>query len=140
MKILIAADGSIYTERMLAHLAAHDEWLNQVHRYTVVHCVEPMPPRAAAYIPGDVLKLYYASESERVFEPIRAFFKRHGLHADHVSRVGDAARVVAAMADGDSFDLIIMGSHGHGALAGLLMGSVTMKVLALSKVPVLIVR
>jgi nucleotide-binding universal stress UspA family protein len=75
-----------------------------------------------------------------VFEPIRAFFKRHGLHADHVSRVGDAARVVAAMADGDSFDLIIMGSHGHGALAGLLMGSVTMKVLALSKVPVLIVR
>jgi uncharacterized protein YciI len=28
MKILIAADGSIYTERMLAHLALHDEWLN----------------------------------------------------------------------------------------------------------------
>ena len=140
MKILIAADGSIYTERMLAHLAAHDEWLNDVHRYTVIHCVEPMPPRAAAYLPGDVLKLYYASESERVFEPIRAFFKRSGLDADFVSRVGDPARAVATWADDENFDLILMGSHGHGALAGLLMGSVTLKVLTLSKVPVLIVR
>lgn len=125
---------------MLAHLAGHDEWLNDVHRYTVVHCVEPLPPRAAAYLQGDILKLYYASESERVFKPIRAFFRRRGLDVDLVSRVGSPARVVAAMADGESFDLIVMGAHGHGALAGLLMGSVTMKVLTLSKVPVLIVR
>ena len=27
MKILVAADGSSYTKRMLAYLAAHDEWL-----------------------------------------------------------------------------------------------------------------
>jgi nucleotide-binding universal stress UspA family protein len=44
------------------------------------------------------------------------------------------------MAKGDKFDLIVMGSHGHGALAGLLMGSVATKVLALSKTPVLLVR
>ena len=50
MKILIAADGSIYTERMLAHLAMQDMWLDRAHRYTVVHCVEPLPPRAGAYL------------------------------------------------------------------------------------------
>ena len=33
-----------------------------------------------------------------------------------------------------------MGSHGHGALATLVMGSVTTHVLANSKVPVLLVR
>jgi hypothetical protein len=27
MKILVAADGSSFTKRMLAYLAAHDEWL-----------------------------------------------------------------------------------------------------------------
>lgn len=27
MKILVAADGSSYTKRMLAYLAVHDEWL-----------------------------------------------------------------------------------------------------------------
>jgi len=36
--------------------------------------------------------------------------------------------------------LVMMGSHGHGALANLVTGSVATKVLALSKVPVLLVR
>ena len=31
MKILIAADGSDYTKRMLAYIAAHDEWLGKHH-------------------------------------------------------------------------------------------------------------
>lgn len=36
MKILIAVDGSDYTKRMLACIAAHDEWLGAAHRYTWV--------------------------------------------------------------------------------------------------------
>ena len=36
MKILIAADGSPYTKRVLAYLAAHDEWLGPQHTYAVV--------------------------------------------------------------------------------------------------------
>ena len=31
MKILAAVDGSPYTKRMLAYLAAHDEWLGAQH-------------------------------------------------------------------------------------------------------------
>jgi nucleotide-binding universal stress UspA family protein len=140
MKILIAADGSIYTERMLAHLEMQDMWLDRAHRYTVLHCVEPLPPRAGAYLEADVRRLYYASECERVFEPIRTFFKHRGFDVNFVSRVGSPAEVIATMADGEKFDLIVMGSHGHGALAGLLMGSVATKVLALSKTPVLLLR
>lgn len=140
MKILLAADGSIYTEQMLAHLAQYDKWLSNVHRFAVVHCVEPLPPRAGAYLQGNARTLYYASESERVFEPIRAFFKHRKLDVKFASRAGNPAEVIAAMADDEGFDLIVMGSHGHGALAGLLMGSVTAKVLALSKTPTLIVR
>ena len=140
MKILIAADGSIYTERMLADLAMQDVWLDRAHRYTVVHCVEPLPPRAGAYLDADVRRLYYASESERVFGTIRTFSKHHGFDVNYVSQIGSPAEVIATMAKGDKFDLIVMGSHGHGALAGLLMGSVATKVLALSKTPVLLVR
>jgi hypothetical protein len=32
MNILLAADGSGYTKRMLAYVAAHDEWLGTLHR------------------------------------------------------------------------------------------------------------
>ena len=47
MKILFAADGSSYTKRMLAYLAAHDEWLGGQHQYTVITVVPAVPPRAA---------------------------------------------------------------------------------------------
>jgi hypothetical protein len=53
MKILVAVDGSSYTKRMLAYLAAHDEWLGEQHEYTVLHVVMAVPPRAAAsLLPG----------------------------------------------------------------------------------------
>ena len=35
MKILAAVDGSPYSKRMLAYLAAHDEWLGAHHEYTL---------------------------------------------------------------------------------------------------------
>jgi hypothetical protein len=43
MKILVAADGSPYTKRMLAYLAAHDEWLGDRHQYTLLHVVARAP-------------------------------------------------------------------------------------------------
>jgi|SRR5438105_4828713 len=43
-------------------------------------------------------------------------------------------------ADSEGCDLIVMGSHGRGALSGLVLGSQTVKVLSHSKVPVLICR
>ena len=38
------------------------------------------------------------------------------------------------------YAMIIMGTHGHGALARLVMGSVTARVLAECTVPVLLIR
>lgn len=140
MKILVAADGSAYTKRMLAYLAAHDEWLGSHHEYTVVNAVMAVPPRAASAVDRDVLKAYYDDEAERVFKPIRAFFAKQGLKATFVSKVGQAAEVIASAAGKTDYDLLIMGSHGHGALTGLVAGSVTTKVLAHTKTPVLLVR
>ena len=48
MKILVPVDGSPFTKRMLAYLAAHDEWLGDAHQYTLLHVAAAVPPRAAA--------------------------------------------------------------------------------------------
>jgi nucleotide-binding universal stress UspA family protein len=53
---------------------------------------------------------------------------------------GPAGDNVAAAAEKQKFDLVIMGSHGQGTLGNLVMGSVAGKVLAHCKVPVLLVR
>lgn len=139
MKILIAADGSTYTKRMLAYLAAHDEWLGAQHAYTVLNVVPPVPPRAAAVIDRETLKSYYADTSEAVFKPIRTFFKKQGIEAEFVGKVGHAAEVIAKLA-GQGFDLLVMGSHGHGSIGSLVLGSVSNKVLAGCHTPVLLIR
>jgi nucleotide-binding universal stress UspA family protein len=140
MKILIAADGSSYTKKVLAYLAAHDEWLGASHRYTVVTATPAVPSRAAAVLDRDLLRTFYSEEAEKVFKPIRTFFKRQGIDADFVAKVGPAAEVIAKEAAGGKFDLLLMGSHGHSTLGNLVLGSVSTRVIASCQLPVLIVR
>ncbi len=140
MKILVAVDGSPYTKRMLAYLAAHDEWLGDQHLYTLLHVVQPVPARASQALDKPSLADYYADTSDKVFKPLRSFFARHGLNASFVGKVGAVADVVADTATKGRYDLLLMGSHGHGALASLVMGSVATKVLARCSTPVLVIR
>ncbi len=140
MKILVPVDGSSFTKRMLAYLAAHDEWLGDHHQYSLITVVPAVPPRAAAALDKTVLQDHYAAEGERVFKPIRSFFKKQGLNAEYVSKVGNAADHIATQAAKGKYDLLMMGSHGHGLLGNLVMGSVTTKVMAHCDTPVLVIR
>jgi nucleotide-binding universal stress UspA family protein len=140
MKILVAADGSPFTRRMLAYLAAHDEWLGASHDYTVITVVAGLPARATAVLGKDAVERYHAEEAEKVFKPIRAFFVRQGITATFESKVGAAGELIARQAASGKFDLLVMGSHGYGNLAKLVMGSVATQVLARCKTPLLLVR
>lgn len=53
-----------------------------------------------------------------------------------VAGTPDAA-LLAASADAD---LLVVGSHGHGVVAGVLLGSVTQRVLHRARCPVVVVR
>ena len=140
MKILVPVDGSAFTKKMLAYLAAHDEWLGDHHQYTVLHVAPAVPARAAAVLDKALLQAHYADESAKVFKPIQTFFKKQKIAAEFVAKVGPAADAVAQLATKGQFDLILMGSHGHGTLGNLVLGSVTTKVMAQCSTPVLIVR
>ncbi len=140
MKILVAADGSAYTKRMLGYLTAHDELLGSHHDYTIITAVMAVPPHAASALDRDLLKSYYADEADKVFKPIRSFLAKQGIAANYVSKVGPAADLICKQASAGRFDMIIMGSHGYGTLTNLVLGSVASKVLAGCKTPVLIVR
>ncbi|GAB4041406.1 MAG: universal stress protein [Rubrivivax sp.] len=140
MKILVAVDGSPFTKRMLAYLTAHDEFPGRGHDYTVLHTVAAVPPRAAAVLDKATLDEYYQSEADKVFKPIRTFLGKQGIEAKFVHKVGPAADTIASFAEKGRYDLLVMGSHGHGSLTNLVMGSVATKVLAKCGTPVLLVR
>lgn len=53
---------------------------------------------------------------------------------------GKPWRVIVEEAENEGIDLIVMGSHGYGAIVGSLMGSVSQNVLHAAKCSILIVR
>jgi nucleotide-binding universal stress UspA family protein len=72
--------------------------------------------------------------------PVHKFLERHGVKAKGRWKTGNPGELIAKLAEAEKFDLVVMGSHGRGALGNLMVGSVATKVLASCKVPVLIVR
>ncbi|HEY0200192.1 MAG TPA: universal stress protein [Burkholderiaceae bacterium] len=140
MKILLAVDGSSYTKKMLAYLNTHDELLAGSHEFTAITVQPALPNRARAALGKDVVDQYYAEEAEKVVAPVRKFLGRHGVEIGTLVKVGPAGETIAKAADAGKYDLLIMGSHGNGSFANLVLGSVATKVLANSKVPVLLVR
>jgi nucleotide-binding universal stress UspA family protein len=140
MKILLAVDGSKHTKKMLAYLSTHEDMFGPEHRYTVCHVHPPLPPRARAAVGSAIAQGFYAEEAERITAPVAKFLRRHGIEPQVVHKVGVPGELIAKAAQTGKFDLLVMGSHGHGALANLVMGSVATQVLAHCKTPVLLVR
>ena len=139
MKILLAVDGSIYTKRMLAYLAAHDELLGADRRYTVVHAVPALPPHVTGYVERSIVEDHYKDEARKVIDPVLAFAHQQGWAVDVQTPVGRAADLIAEAAHAGRYDLVVVGSHGHTPLASVVVGSVAQRVIAQSQVPVLVV-
>ena len=57
-----------------------------------------------------------------------------------IAHIGDPADEIVRTASEGHFDLVVMGTHGHTALANLVIGSVATKVLARSMVPVMFMK
>ncbi|AEG91186.1 universal stress protein [Ramlibacter tataouinensis] len=140
MKILLAVDGSEYTRKMLDYVAAQRALFDNSHEYTVFNAQTPLPNHAASVVGSQATQDYYREEAQKVLEPAVAALSSRGLRASGTWKAGSAGETIGDFADQNGYDLVIMGSHGHGALGRLVMGSVANRVLAHSKVPVLLVR
>jgi len=139
MKILLAVDGSIYTKKMLAYLAAH-ELFSEKNEYTAFTAQMVLPSQARTALGKQLVNKYYEDEGLRVMAPVTKYLLRQGVNAKCNWKTGKPGELICKTATDGKFDLVVMGSHGHGALLNLVMGSVATEVLAGCKVPALIVR
>jgi nucleotide-binding universal stress UspA family protein len=140
MKILLAADGSRFTKKALGFLMANESLLGSQGELHVLNVQPPLPPRVKSVAGRELVTNYHQEEAEKVLGPIRKFLDRHPVtyHADWV--VGFPAEEIVQASQREKAHLIIMGTHGHGVLGRMLMGSVAQRVVSECDVPVLLVK
>jgi nucleotide-binding universal stress UspA family protein len=141
MKILLAVDGSAFTKKMLAYVTTHLDLSSGDNEFTALTVQGALPPRARAAVgQGGGGRLLRRGSGQGAGPGGQVPDLRHKLNVTTLSKVGNAGELIAKTAESGKFDLVIMGSRGHGALGSLVMGSVATKVLASCGTPVLLVR
>jgi nucleotide-binding universal stress UspA family protein len=141
-KILIATDGSECSAEAIqfgVELASeHDAQAIFVH---VAPATDILPTPGFGLAGGVPRVPHELNDYDRApLEEAEQIAEENGVRATSKLLVGHPADEIVAYADSQDVDLIVVGSHGHRALASVLMGSVSRRVLSDSKRPVTIVR
>jgi nucleotide-binding universal stress UspA family protein len=134
-RILAAIDESEVTERVLAAtqelatLSGGEVW--------VVHAIEREPSKFMS------AEIESAENVQNALDAAQQKLASAGITAHSVlahTIYGHAAREIINLATEHDAGVIVMGSRGHGELAGLLLGSTAHKVIHLADRPVVVVR
>lgn len=140
MKILFAADGSRFTKKALAFLVTHDALIESSGELQILHVQPALPPHVKNFAGKGVVASYHLEEAEQVLEPIRKFLSKHPIKFKADWMIGSPALDIVKVAKRDHAHLIVMGTHGHGALGRVLLGSVAQKVVTECECPILLVK
>ena len=141
MKILLPVDGSECALRAVDQLISHSAWFRDLPEIHLLHVHAPIPiGRVQAHVGKETLHAYYLEESQAsLLEAQQKLDAAACAHTTHI-HVGQPAEVIAKLAAEQGCDLIVMGTHGRGGIAGLVTGSVANRVLHLASCPVLLVK
>ena len=141
MKVIVATDGSAHSLAALEAFVSRLAWFKSPPEVELV-TVHPAIPygRAAAWAGKETVEKYYAEESDAALKPATDLLKTRGVAFRTAKLVGDASEQIVKHAQSAGCDLIVMGTHGQTAMANLVMGSVTTKVIAASTVPVMLLK
>jgi nucleotide-binding universal stress UspA family protein len=133
--VVVAVDGSqnaLEAVRYAAGLAAADAAI----RLHLLNVQPPLPAAAATFIDRDVLRSFHQEEGQKALAEARALLDGGTRAYECHVAVGDAAEAITAYAQDRAADRIVMGTRGLGTLAGLLLGSVAIRVVQLAQIPV----
>lgn len=138
IRVLLPVDGSRIAERAARYVVA----MARSGAALKVLLLNVQPPWAPARSQTERFEgaRLHARAAKRANRGAESLLVAAGVAHESRMRVGDPARTILAAARQDHCDMIVMGTRGRGALAGLVLGSVAMKVVQLARVPVTLVK
>lgn len=133
--ILVAMDGSDNALRALKFAAS---LLQPGGTLRLIHAQAPVPRSRA--VSQALIDEHYARQESLVVRKAKSYLTRAKIKAELKVAIGEPAPTIVGYARKNKCTQIVMGNHGHGALKGLFLGSVAMKVVQLSPLPVTLVK
>jgi nucleotide-binding universal stress UspA family protein len=140
MKILIAVDFSEMTDKIIDATKAIALKTNSF--LWLIHVVQPEPDFIGYEVgpPSQRHIIAQKFQEEHVhLQEVAKSMKKDGFNVTPLLVQGPTIETILNEADKLTVDMIITGSHGHGKMIHLLVGSVSKGILKKSKVPVLVV-
>ncbi len=144
-RILVATDGSTRARRA-ARVAAALAHKSHARLLAVCVVLERAPTlfNAGLYTSPALspqLRQLVRLEADKALREVEREARRQGVPCETRRVLGAHAwKSIVGTARRHGCDLIVMGSHGRDAMAAALLGSETMRVLAHSKIPLLVCR
>jgi nucleotide-binding universal stress UspA family protein len=139
MKILFPTDGSEHSLAALRGLVSHLTWFAETPEIALINVHPHLPyARAVAWVGKEAAAQYYVEESGAALAPASVVLAEQGIRFEQVAKIGEPAHEIVNYAAAWSADLLAMGRRGHSGIAGVLMGSVAQKVVAMVTIPVLL--
>jgi len=139
MNAVVAIDFSAVSEGQLAVIR---RLTGEGRHIYLLHVAEPEPDFVGFDAGPDVVRDQMAEQFHREHEQIQAMAQRlrdDGWNATALLVQGSTVDTILLQAEKLDADLIVVGSHGHGAMYDMLVGSISAEVIRRATVPVLVV-
>src|SRR5690606_24706900 len=134
--ILVPVDGSESSGRAVKAVIKAASELGGAN----LHVITVHPPivsgNVTRFFSAEAINEYYQDEGRNALRPAKALLDAAGVAYQEKVAVGPVAITIADYAKKNACDLNIMGTRGLSTVTGVVLGSVTSKVLSLVDIPV----
>ena len=139
-KWLVPIDGSDIALHAVAWVEKHAADYREPPQIHLINVQAVLPDDIGRFIDAETLREFHLEAGMKALAAARNQLTAAGLPAELHVLVGDAASAIADFAENHDCSLILIGTRGHSGLTGTLLGSVAMKIVHHSRVPVLLIR
>jgi nucleotide-binding universal stress UspA family protein len=135
-RLLVPIDGSPHSLRAL-DLVIEKATSDPTVRLVILNVQTPMPP--SLFITPSTIAEHHASAGREALAKAVRKLQRRRIKAETLIAIGEPGETIARIARQKHCGEIVLGSRGLGGLKGLILGSVTTKVIHAARVPITVV-
>lgn len=141
MKLLVALDGSKASEGAVKYAARLFNSLNTESHITLITVLDDSSLRLfKKHTPKGAVEDYLREMADNNLAWAIKYLNKTKLPHDMSIRYGHPSEQIMKEAQSGKFDMIIMGTKGRSSWADTVIGSVAQRVVATSKIPVVLVK